>query len=80
MNREDYGSSMFSISSRNSPSTPFGVGNDEAESVLVVGQVGGDEEAVAQRDAFPGGVQQGAAVPEFTQSAVTVYMAIHNIQ
>ena len=54
---------MSSIISRNSPFTQWGVRDDEAEAVLVIGQVDGDEEAVAQGDAFPGNVQQSRNRP-----------------
>jgi hypothetical protein len=51
---------------------PVGVGDDERQTVFVVGEIDRVVEPVAQKDAFPGDVQQSAVVPEFVQDTVGV--------
>jgi hypothetical protein len=51
---------------------PWLVRVDEAEVVLVVCEIDGDEEVALLRDAFPVAVHQGAAVPDLVEIPVGV--------
>ena len=59
---------------------PVGVGDDEDDAELVVGQEHGPEETVLLRDPFPGDIDEAPVVPDFIERAVRVPSWIRTMQ